>query len=134
MKVIVDTNVLFSALLSKNSRLKYPFFFKDLKFFSCNFLFVEIFKHKEKLITVSKLSEEELLTVLEKLLRRINFVREEVIPKAFFDKAYSLCRDIDEKDTPFVALTLFLKGYLWTGDKELKEGLKKKGFNKFFEP
>jgi predicted nucleic acid-binding protein len=134
MKIIVDTNILFSALLSRDTKLKYPFFSEDLKFFSCNFLFVEIFKHKEKLIAISKLSEKEILTALEKLLHRINLIREELIPKAFFDKAYSLCKDIDEKDTPFVALTLFLDGYLWTGDRKLKEGLIRQGFSRFFEP
>jgi len=44
-----------------------------------------------------------------------------------------LCKDIDESDTPFVALTIELKALLWTGDKKLKEGLKKKGFISFFE-
>ena len=133
MKVIVDSNILFSALLSKNSKLKYPFFKEELEFYSCNFLFVEIFKHKEKILSVSKLSEEELLTALEMLTRRINFVREEFIPKEIFNQAFNLCKDVDEKDTPFVALTIFLDGYLWTGDKKLKESLEKKEFDKFFE-
>ncbi|WP_322744651.1 PIN domain-containing protein [Cuspidothrix issatschenkoi] len=44
------------------------------------------------------------------------------------------CKDIDESDTPHVALTLQLEGLLWTGDKKLKEGLIIKGFDKFFEP
>ncbi|WP_413176102.1 PIN domain-containing protein [Anabaena azotica] len=40
---------------------------------------------------------------------------------------------MDESDTPHVALTLELEGLLWTGDKKLKEGLIRKGFDKFFE-
>jgi len=31
-------------------------------------------------------------------------------------------------------LTLELNGWLWTGDKKLKAGLKRKGFDRFFEP
>jgi len=134
MKVVVDTNIVFSALLSRDAKLKQFFFIKEFEFFSCNFLFIEIFRHKNKLIAISKLSEEEILTGLEKLLGRISFVREEFIPESIFNKAYLLCKDIDEKDTPFVALTLFLDAHLWTGDKKLKEGLKRKGFHKFFEP
>jgi predicted nucleic acid-binding protein len=134
MKIVVDTNIIFSALLSRDAKLKQFFFIKGFEFFSCNFLFIEIFRHKNKLIAISKLSEEEILTGLEKLLGRISFVREELIPESIFNKAYLLCKDIDEKDTPFVALTLFLDAHLWTGDKKLKEGLKGKGFHKFFEP
>jgi len=33
-------------------------------------------------------------------------------------------------DTDFLALTKYLKGYLWTGDKELYNGLKKKNFKR----
>ena len=48
-------------------------------------------------------------------------------------EAYRLCRGIDEKDTPYVALTLHLDGRLWTEDAELKSGLKARGFNRWFE-
>jgi predicted nucleic acid-binding protein len=36
--------------------------------------------------------------------------------------------DIDADDSDFIALTKYLKGKLWTGDKILYDGLKGKGF------
>ena len=44
-----------------------------------------------------------------------------------------LVHDIDVKDVPNVALTIELDGKIWTGDIELIEGLKAKGFDDFFE-
>jgi predicted nucleic acid-binding protein len=40
---------------------------------------------------------------------------------------------VDIKDFPFVALTIELDALLWTGDNKLKNGLKAKGFNLFYE-
>lgn len=49
-------------------------------------------------------------------------------------EAWRLCRDVDENDTAYVALTLELDAVLWTGDKELETGLRKKGFAKLLVP
>lgn len=45
-----------------------------------------------------------------------------------------LCRDVDENDVAYVALALELEADLWTSDRELETGLRKKGFGKFFTP
>ena len=81
----------------------------------------------------SKATEDEVYEVLYKILHRITFINEESISLANFIEAYKLCGNIDEKDTPFVALTLELEGELWTKDNVLKRGLIKKGFNMFFD-
>jgi predicted nucleic acid-binding protein len=130
MKIVIDSNIIFSALLSTDNRFKTLLYFSNHTFYSCNFLFVEIFKHKNKIEAISKLSGEEILTQLGGIVSKIHFMEENLIPKEIFKKAYSLCRDIDEKDTPFIALSIFLDAYFLTGDKKLTEALKKKGFNK----
>ena len=66
------------------------------------------------------------------MLHKINFINEEAVSAGNFIEAYKLCGDIDEKDTPFVALALELEAEFWTRDEILKRGLIKKGFNSFF--
>lgn len=94
---------------------------------------VELFKHKEKLVKYSALNEDELLDVFYQLLKKINIYDEDAIAPLNWKLAIDLCSGIDEKDSVFVALTLQLKGELWTGDKKLINGLKAKGFDSFFE-
>jgi len=75
-----------------------------------------------------------LLEVLNKLLLNIHFVNEGLISFSNAMKAFRFCKDVDENDTAFVALTLELNALLWTKDDELKSGLRRKGFDRFFEP
>lgn len=131
MKIIVDTNIIFSTLLKSGYKFRDILFAGSDEFYSCKWAIAEIFKHKDKILKCSKLSEEILFETLHKIFKNIHFVNDELISNENLKKAYDLCHDIDEKDILFVALTLELNGVLWTGDKELKEGLKKKGFNKF---
>jgi predicted nucleic acid-binding protein len=86
----------------------------------------EIRKHWNKLKKVSKLAEHELQTAYDKVLTKIYFINEEIIPQSVWEKAETLVTGIDIDDTDFVALTRYLKGILWTGDKPLYEGLKSK--------
>jgi predicted nucleic acid-binding protein len=41
-----------------------------------------------------------------------------------------LCKDIDEKDAPYIALAIELDIPFITNDKKLYTGLKKKGFSR----
>lgn len=132
--VIVDTSILFSALLGKESRFAQLILGSDLRFFICESTVVELFKHKERIARLSKLSEEELIRVLYVLLRRVTVSKEELIEEKIRKQAHDLCMDIDMTDTPYIALTIQIGGLLWTGDKKLKKGLLKKGFDRFFEP
>ncbi len=129
MKIIIDSNIVFSALLSQDNRFKSFIHSEKYVFYTCNFLFTEMFKHKEKLIEISKLSEDEILNELGNIVTRIHFINENTIPKEIFNFAHDLCKNIDQKDTPFVALSIFLNVPLITGDKKLISGLLKKNYN-----
>jgi predicted nucleic acid-binding protein len=130
MKIIVDSNIIFSALLNQYSSISEMLFSKKFDFVMPKYAYIELFKFKEKITKYSHHSEEEILEVLYKLLKNINIFDENMITTNTLKKAYQLVKDIDEKDIVFVALAIELDGVLWTGDKKLVNGLQKKGFNK----
>ena len=132
--IIVDTNVLFSTLLGKNKKFRDILLSQENAILhSCKYSIVELFKYKEKIQKYSSFDEDEILELLYNLLKKIQIFDENTLTEESLKKAFDLCREIDEKDIPFVALTIELDGLLWTGDKELKNGLRSKGFNSFFE-
>ncbi len=123
------------ALVTTRARLREVMFAeKRLRLFAPRFLFVELFKHKERIIQASRLPEEELLDFLNVIMTRLDLVEEGAIPMGVWMEARRLCANTDENDTPFVALALHLNVPLWTSDVELKSGLRKAGFDRLFDP
>ncbi len=131
MKLIIDTNLIFSSISKSDGRIAEiilnPNF--HLQLTGCYFSYIELFKYKDKLLKASKLAELEFLDVMYQMLKRIHFFNEGMIPKDVIDEAYKLTFDIDEKDTIFVAMGMHFEQKLWSGDKVLVEGLRKKGYN-----
>jgi predicted nucleic acid-binding protein len=133
--VVVDANRLFSELIAGNRPRRLIMSSRsDIQFFCPKYVLVELFKHKERIMLATKLDEPSLLGLLHTLLERIRFFDEDAIRIGCWTEAWRLCRDIDEKDVAYVALTLELEGDLWTGDRELEAGLRRKGFRQFFTP
>jgi predicted nucleic acid-binding protein len=133
--VVVDANLAFKALAAGRGDLRDRLGpSSTLAFYAPRFLFVELFKHKERLAAAARVSEVEMLEALHTLVTRLEFVNEANIPLDKWMEAYRLCRAIDKKDTPYVALTLHVDGRLWTHDEELKTALRARGFDRFFDP
>ncbi len=132
--IVVDTSILFSALLSDSSPFVEIIFRSDYNFYICEYVIVELFKHNDRLIKYSKLSSDDLLRLLYRLLKHLHVYPERLLDPEKLAQAATLCASVDAKDTVHVALTLTIGGLLWTGDKSLREGLRKQGFDKFFVP
>jgi len=128
VKAVIDTNIIFSSLLKKNSKLTKFLLDSSNEWYCCNYSFAELFKYKDKIEKRSQLNFDDIVDLMRILLSKIRFIREEIIPPEIAVKAHSLCSDVDEKDTPFIALALFLKIPLITRDKKLINALKEKGF------
>jgi predicted nucleic acid-binding protein len=131
--IVVDANRIFSWLIAGNQELRRTMTHRPgLKFVCPKYVLVELFKHKERIAAASGLSEIDMLTLLHACLERIHFFDEEAISIGSWTEAWRLCRDVDENDVAYVALTLELSGLLWTSDRKLETALRKKGFIAFY--
>ncbi|WP_395719668.1 PIN domain-containing protein [Prosthecobacter sp.] len=133
--VVIDANRIFSELIAANHQLRRALTnLPNTRFICPKYVFVEIFKHKERIADASGLSEPALLSLLHSILERIEFIDEDSVRLGSWTEAWRLCRDVDENDTAYVALALDQDAELWTGDRVLEAGLRKKGFTRFFAP
>ena len=130
MRIIVDTNIVFSAILNSSSRIgKILLNSKGhFQFYSCDYLRTEIQKQRSKLLKLTKLTENKLSELEVLVPHNITFIDERLLPQELLLKTEALLKTIDPNDAPFVALAKHLKGSLWTGDMQLYNGLKSKRF------
>ena len=130
MRVVVDTNIAFSAILNTNSKigkiLLHPK--SKINFYSTNNLKLELEKHKVKLKKLSGYSDQDFQNIFTLVLSKIRFINVELIPNRVYQRALELTSYVDIDDTEYVALTEHNRGKLWTGDKLLIGGLTKNGF------
>lgn len=59
--IIVDTNIIFSALLREQSKFMQVLLESDHDLYICELILMELFKHKEKITQLSQLSEQEII-------------------------------------------------------------------------
>ncbi len=132
MRVVVDTNIAFSAILNTNSKISKIILQprSSLNLYSTKQLTDEIAEHWSKLKKISKYSDRQLHETVVLITNKIRFIHPELIPISLFKKAENLTKDSDIDDTEFVALTEHVRGKLWTGDKELRKGLQKNKWDK----
>jgi predicted nucleic acid-binding protein len=130
---IVDSNLIFSSVLNIKSGIG-QFILKskenNISLYAPKYLEKEINRHFSKIIDRSKLNEEEVQQVIQKIYKNITFINDEIIPFEEYIKAMRLVRNIDPDDVTFVALTNYMDEILWTGDTKLYNGLKKLGYKK----
>ena len=127
--IVVDANILMSALITQQGRVAATLLDAGERYrlVSRHFLYVELFKHKEKLVKLSRLSEANFLDYLLGILNRIEFLSESLLPIDTLEQARLLVQDVDPRDAYYVALALHQNARLWTGDRKLADGLQAKG-------
>ncbi|WP_231855773.1 putative toxin-antitoxin system toxin component, PIN family [Thermococcus peptonophilus] len=119
--VILDTNVIISALIPKNSKLRGFLLTTEIPLHAPDYMLRELEKYWrviEKKAKKRGITEPELAHFREELLGRIIFHPLSEY-RGFINEAYRICREFDERDTPFVALALSLRLPIVTNDKDL---------------
>ena len=81
-KIIVDTNIAFSALLNINSRIGQILLNgnKYFDFYSPEYMRLEILQHKEKIKKIGKLSNNQFIQTYELVLKNISVLNHSIIP------------------------------------------------------
>lgn len=125
MELVVDANVLFSALIKES--FSYSLLFNEkFRLFTPEYIFTEFEKHKEEILKKTERITEEFFRLIEILKRRINIIPlEELIP--YIEEAEKLTPDPD--DMTYFALALKLNCAIWSNDKKLKDQNKIKVYN-----
>ena len=115
MRIVIDTNKVFSAILNTDSKIARILLKTKtrLNFYSTDYLLEELEELKEKIIHISKLSQTKNL-----LTKSNRFINVEIIPKKIYTKTFELTKEVDIDDTEFIALTEHLNAKFWSGDKE----------------
>jgi len=130
MTFVVDSNIIFSAILNPENKIGQIIIngSKYFTFITVNQLNEEIENHEDKILKISGLSHTDFLSLYGYIKTKIKFVHHLLISDGNYQKAEQLTHDIDSDDLLFVGLSLQYNCKLWSGDKQLINGLRKKGF------
>jgi len=133
MNVIVDANIVFSAILNSNGKIGDLLINSEgiFSFIAPDFLRTEIYNHHDKLLKISNLTLAQLFESEYHLYKSITFISEEQISEENWIFADNLVSGIDPKDTIYIAYAEQFNCNLWTGDKKLIRGLDSKKYTKF---
>ena len=117
MELIIDANILFSALI-KNSLTAELIFEEGLKLYAPDFFIEEFMKYEYLILKKTDRTREKYIEILHCLKDVITTIPKEEFSE-FLDEAEQISPD--EKDIPYIALALKLNIPIWSNDKKLKE-------------
>jgi predicted nucleic acid-binding protein len=132
MKIVVDSNIVFSAILNTKGKIGQLIIngSKYFDFYTIGLLKDEINNHKDKIFDLTGYTQDQFNKTFQLIASRLIFVDDILLTDNDLSKAIDLVSGIDPDDALFIALTNHLLGNLWTGDKKLINGLRKKGYSR----
>jgi predicted nucleic acid-binding protein len=128
MNIIIDSNVLFSALIKDSMKRKLILNYDGFFLFP-EFIFEEMEEHKEELLNKSKMNQDDFGKLLGVILQKVVIVPNEIL-QPFKEEAVQIVKDIDIDDVLFAACALaYENSIIWSDDKGLKRQKKIKVLN-----
>ena len=128
MRIILDSNVLFSALIRDSTTRRLILEYDGLFLFP-SYIFYELEKYKFELLKKSGMTKSDFEKILNILIAKVEIVPEEVL-KNHKTEAIAIVKDIDLDDAVFIACALaYPESILWSDDKKLKKQNKVKIIN-----
>ncbi|MBI4140851.1 hypothetical protein HY485_03370 [Candidatus Woesearchaeota archaeon] len=119
MRLVVDTSVLFAALI-KDSMTRWMLMHFDGELLTIGFSDKEIKKYKDYILEKSETSELEFNAILGKIKERLIIINDNLILRNI-DEGIKIMEKIDIKDAPFVAAALATKGDIWSDDAHFQQ-------------
>lgn len=121
MRLILDINIIISALIKENSIIRFLLNLPYLEFFLPDYAIKELKKNEEIILKKSNLDKEELRTLLKLLLSKVKIIEEKTF-SLYYKTAERIIGKIDEKDIPYIALALAIDNDgIWTSDAHFKK-------------
>ncbi len=119
MRLLLDTNILISALIKEGIARKI-IFHTEIELATINFSEEEINEYKLLIQEKGKINSKELESLLVTIKERLVLVKDELILEKMLE-AKEIMWAIDPKDTPFIAAALAIDADIWSDDKHFKK-------------
>ena len=119
MNIVVDTNILISALI-KEGLTRDLIVNSQFNLLIPEFELIEIQNHKQEIIGKSGLSEEEFKGLLSYLLNYVKAIRTEEIIN-YRRRAKEIMEEIDPDDVQFIAAAIAYNAAIWSDDTHFQK-------------
>ncbi|MFH1325427.1 MAG: PIN domain-containing protein [archaeon] len=126
MKIVIDTNILMSALI-KDSITRKMIINPEFEFYYPKVSLEELNNHGRLILSKSKLDKQEYKNLLKKLLDNVVLVPTEHFYNNL-DEAIKIMKDVDINDVPFLACAISLNAEIWSDDSDFRKQKKVKIF------
>lgn len=100
MKIVVDTNIVFSSILNTQGKLGQLLISgaRFFDFYSIGLLKDEIIEHKDKIIKLTGFTELQFQQTYQLIINKIQFIDDILLSDKDISKAEELVKDIDDND------------------------------------